>query len=65
MSSLAFMSPKLSLFSDKILPDKIQQLKDVQDSIEKWEGKHIMESSSELIQGKLMLLGQQFILNLD
>ena len=52
MSSLAFMSPKLSLFSDKILPDKIQQLKDVQDSIEKWEGKHIMESSSELIQGK-------------
>ena len=65
MSSLAFMSPKLSLFSDKILPDKIQQLKDVQDSIEKWEGKHIMESSSELIQGKHMLLGQQFILNLD
>ena len=52
MSSLAFMSPKLSLSSDKILPDKIQQLKDVQDSIEKWEGKHIMESSSELIQGK-------------
>ena len=54
-------------FSDNKIryTDKIKQLQDIQDGIEKWpEGKSIMSNSTELIQGDCWCSGIDIMMTL-